>query len=682
MRMTLVERCARKVVQLSRTMKVCIAVTADAIATATMLFAALALRHESILEATTFPPSLYVAAALIPVALFAAMGMYKAIFRFISRGNIFAAAAGMVGSTALLAIYNSTLAPRAPFSTIVFAGCLGLLYIIGSRVLVREWLYFRRGQKQRVLIFGAGDTGAQLIRSLRDSGQFIPVAFIDDDPTLQRRVIGGLTVHSPEKIGELIHDESISSVLLAMPTSSRRKRQLILKSLEIYPVHVRTVPAIGDIVAGHASVADLCEVDPSDLLERDPVPPNEALLAACITNKVVMMSGAGGSIGSELCRQILRLRPKRLLLMEMSEPALYQIDRELQMLCKTTGLSVEIVPLLGNAHHRNRAREIMQAYRVQTVYHAAAYKHVPIVEQNVIEGIHNNVFSSWYLAEAALEAQVETFVLISTDKAVNPTNVMGATKRLAELTLQALQERSTHTRFCMVRFGNVLESSGSVVPLFREQIQRGGPVTVTHRDIIRYFMTIPEASQLVLQAGSMGRGGDVFVLDMGRPLRIEDLARRMIRLMGLTVRDEQNPEGDIEITYTGLRPAEKLFEELLIGGNVTGTEHPMIMRAMEPHLPWSELKEILAEMLEALDTFDCQHARELLMRTVNEYRPDSGLRDLVWLQTQQGEPERASVTHIHAHRGRTPRAAAGTTSVALDRGEATAAMTEQQQLLQ
>jgi UDP-N-acetylglucosamine 4,6-dehydratase len=682
MRMTFVERCASKVVQLSRAAKICIAVAADAFATAAMLFAALALRHESMTAAANVPWSLYAAAALIPVAIFAAIGMYRAIFRFISRGSIFAAACGMVASTVLLALYNWTLDHRAPFSTVVFGGCLGLLYVIGSRVLVRELFYFRRGQKQRVLIYGAGDTGAQLIRSLRDSGQYIPVAFIDDDRALQGRVIGGLRVYPQASIGELIRDEDVSSVLLAVPTSSRRKRQLILKSLEIHPVHVRTVPDISDIVAGHASVADLCEVDPSDLLERDPVPPNEALLAACIANKVVMVSGAGGSIGSELCRQILRLRPQRLLLVEMSEPALYHIDRELQLLCKTAALNVEIIPLLGNAHHRNRAREIMQAYRVQTVYHAAAYKHVPIVEQNVIEGIHNNVFSSWYLAEAALEAQVATFVLISTDKAVNPTNVMGATKRLAELTLQALQARSTHTRFCMVRFGNVLESSGSVVPLFREQIKRGGPVTVTHRDIIRYFMTIPEASQLVLQAGSMGRGGDVFVLDMGRPLRIEDLARRMIRLMGLTVRDEQNPDGDIEITYTGLRPAEKLYEELLIGENVTGTEHPMIMRAMEPHLPWSELKEILAEMLDALDRFDCLHARELLIRTVTEYRPDSRIQDLVWLQTQQSGPELANVTHIHAHRVRAPRLAPGTTTVVLDRGDAAPALGEQHQQLQ
>jgi FlaA1/EpsC-like NDP-sugar epimerase len=387
-------------------------------------------------------------------------------------------------------------------------------------------------------------------------------------------------------------------------------------------------------------------------LGRDLVPPNEKLLAACIRDKVVMVSGAGGSIGAELCRQIIQQAPARLLLVEMSEPALYHIDRELRLLCKARDIDVEIVPLLGNAHHRKRAREIMQKFGVQTVYHAAAYKHVPIVEQNIIEGIHNNVFSTWYLAEAALEAKVETFVLISTDKAVNPTNVMGATKRLAELTLQALQQRSAVTRFCMVRFGNVLESSGSVVPLFREQIKRGGPVTVTHRDIIRYFMTIPEASQLVLQAGSMGKGGDVFVLDMGQPLRIEDLARRMIHLMGLTVKDEENPDGDIEIVYTGLRPAEKLYEELLIGENVMGTDHPRIMRAIEHHIPWSRLREVLADLLEALDAFDCARAREILIDAVAEYRPDSPIQDLVWMQSVSADADRANVTELRTHRAR------------------------------
>jgi len=398
---------------------------------------------------------------------------------------------------------------------------------------------------------------------------------------------------------------------------------------------VQTVPSVGDLVSGSARVADVREVDAADLLCRDPVPPNEALLVACIRGKRVMVTGAGGSIGSELCRQILRARPRALLLLEMSELALYNIDRELRLAAQREDIAVEILPLLGNAHHKYRVREILQNFQVETVYHAAAYKHVPIVEHNIIEGLHNNVYSTWHAAEAALECKVETFVLISTDKAVNPTNVMGATKRFAEIVLQGLQQRGATTRFCMVRFGNVLESSGSVVPLFREQIRRGGPVTVTHPDVIRYFMTIPEAAQLVLQAGAMAKGGDVFVLDMGKPIRITELARRMIQLSGLTVRDEANPDGDIEIQFTGLRPAEKLFEELLIGKNVTGTEHPMIMRAVEHALPWPRVEELLEEVGTAMRRFDCRAAREVLMQAVEEYRPSTDIQDLVWARRPQ-----------------------------------------------
>lgn len=674
----LLERCARGATRLPRAAKTWTVALTDAVAMPVALLLALALKLESLDAALDAPAWLYAAAAIVPAGALALFGAYRAVFRFISPDVIFRSALAVLAASALLALFNFSLVERpAAVQSIAIFTALALLYIVGSRALAREWLYFRRGQKQRIAIYGAGVAGAQLVRALRASGQFSPLAFVDSDPALTDRMIAGIRVYDPARLPELIQKKRIASVLLAIPSCTRRQRQLILKSLEPYPVHVRTVPDISDIVAGHASVADLRDVEPSDLLEREPVAPNESLLQACISGKVVMVSGAGGSIGSELCRQILRLEPARLLLLEMSEPALYHIDRELRAIAAAQKVEVDIVPLLGNAHHRDRVREIMQQYRAQTVYHAAAYKHVPIVEQNIIEGIHNNVFSTWYLAEAALESRVETFVLISSDKAVNPTNVMGATKRFAELTLQALQRRSTATRFCMVRFGNVLESSGSVVPLFREQIKRGGPVTVTHRDVIRYFMTIPEASQLVLQASAMGHGGDVFVLDMGKPLRIEDLARRMIQLMGLSARDASNPDGDIEIVYTGLRPAEKLYEELLIGGNVTGTEHPMIMRAMEPHLPWPELKEILAQMLDALDEFDCLRARELLMRTVTEYRPDSSLQDLVWLQSQQVEPELANVTHIRAHRTRTARLAATSPNAIVDHGDGGAALGEQ-----
>ena len=457
--------------------------------------------------------------------------------------------------------------------------------------------------------------------------------FIDDRVALQGSQINGLRVYSPEDLSQLVVTRKIDRVLLAMPSASHRRRREVLAGLEPLSVHVQSLPDLADIISGKARIDELREFNVCDLLGRDPVPPNPQLFASCISRKSVMVTGAGGSIGSELCRQILRVAPTRLVLFEMSELALYTIERELQEIALREPLEVEIIPLLGNASDSERVREVLLAYGVQTVYHAAAYKHVPIVEHNVIRGIHNNVVCTWNTAQAALETGVETFVLISTDKAVNPTNVMGATKRLAELVLQGLQERTTATRFCMVRFGNVLGSSGSVVPLFQEQIRRGGPVTVTHPQVIRYFMTIPEAAQLVIQAGSMAKGGDVFVLDMGRPVRIDDLARRMINLMGLSVRDPSNPEGDIEITYTGLRSAEKLFEELLIGNNITKTDHPMIMRAMEHSIPWGRMQQILDALCSAIQSNECVRALSILREAVAEYRPAEDICDYVWTRS-------------------------------------------------
>jgi FlaA1/EpsC-like NDP-sugar epimerase len=633
MSLSWLERSAHRAARFPRWAKVLLTVTADAGSAALALLCAVLLRGESFSAALDVSPWLFLLAATACVACLFAIGVYRAVFRFITQGGLLKTTVGVVAAAGVLWFVNENWVekPISGHAITIFA-LLTLLYMFVSRSLVRELLYFKRGAKERVVIYGAGSTGARLARALRESGQYLPVAFVDDDSALQGRTVSGIKVHRPKALPTLLKRHSIASVLLAVPSYSRRERQAILKSLEAFPVSVRTVPDIDDIMSGQATVTDLRDVDANDLLGRDPVAPNEALLDACIRNKVVMVSGAGGSIGSELCRQILRLAPRKLILLEISEVALYSIESELRSQADSQGPA--IIALLGNALHLPRLREVMQTYGVQTVYHAAAYKHVPIVEQNVIEGIHNNVFSTWCMAEAALDARVETFVLISTDKAVNPTNVMGASKRLAELTLQALQERSTSTRFCMVRFGNVLESSGSVVPLFREQIKRGGPVTVTHRDVIRYFMTIPEAVQLVLQAGSMAQGGDVFVLDMGEPVRILDLARRMIHLMGATIRDEANPEGDIEIQFTGLRPGEKLYEELLIGSNVTGTDHPRIMRADEPHLSWKELKDVLATLRAAIEAFDCEAARELILKTVAEYRPSCGIQDLVWQHNQ------------------------------------------------
>jgi FlaA1/EpsC-like NDP-sugar epimerase len=552
----------------------------------------------------------------------------------------------------VLSLVNLALGERGiAFTAIAVYWALALVYVGGSRIVVRNLLDTRRIGADRAIIYGAGSAGAQCVAALRLSGQFDPVAFLDDDTSLQGSIVAGVEVFPPSDLRRLIEEESAKVLMLALPSQSRRRRQEILKSLEPFAVRVMTVPDISALLSGTARVEDVRDVEAGDLLGRDPVPPNEKLFEACIRGKVVMVTGAGGSIGSELCRQIVRLRPRRLVLFEMSEVALYAIDRELRLLIERDRLDLELASILGNAHHKYRVREVIHAYGVQTVYHSAAYKHVPIVEQNVIEGIHNNVISTWYTAEAALECGVETFVLISTDKAVNPTNVMGATKRLAEMVLQGLHHRGGRTKFCLVRFGNVLESSGSVVPLFREQIRLGGPVTVTHRDVIRYFMTIPEAAQLVLQAGAMAQGGDVFVLDMGKPIRIADLARRMISLSGLTVRDEANPDGDIEIQFTGLRPAEKLFEELLIGTNVSGTEHPMIMRAMEHSLSWEAMQALLHDLLVAMEQFDVRAARQLLLYGVQEYRPSTDLADQVFCRRENEKKlSQSKVTSLQARR--------------------------------
>jgi len=533
-------------------------------------------------------------------------------------------------TAAVMAVSSVMNYSSAPIRVGVVFWAFALILVVGGRVAARMFLIRRNANREPVIVYGAGEAGAQLIAALINADDYLPVALIDDNPNLQGQRIHELKVYSPDQFENVVTTTAAHRVLLAIPSASRRKRRQVLELLSEFPVRVQTMPEIKDIVSGKASVDDIRDVEVKELLSRDTVPPSAKLLGATITGKRVLVTGAGGSIGSELCRQILALKPARIILLELSEASLYRIEKELEKLALNLETVPEIVPLLGSAHHENRVREIFQAFEIQTVYHAAAYKHVPIVEHNLFEGIHNNVFGTLHSARAAIDAGVENFVLISTDKAVNPTSVMGATKRLSEQILQCYNSRGTKTRLCIVRFGNVLESSGSVVPLFRDQIRNGGPVTVTHRDIIRYFMTIPEAAQLVIQAGAMAQGGDVFVLDMGEPVKISDLARRMIRLMGLTVRDEDNPDGDIEIKYTGLRPAEKLFEELLIGTNVTGTEHPRILRADEDHLSLEVLSNCLDELEGASEALDYGKARDILLRTVTEYSPSNGIDDLVW----------------------------------------------------
>jgi FlaA1/EpsC-like NDP-sugar epimerase len=626
---------AEAILALPRQTKRFIMVCADAVAIPTALWAALALKFDRLDPALERTFAYFLVAIASALFFFAVFGLYRAVIRFVGPRAMLTVIAGVSLSVLVLAAFDRLVAShQIPLSAFGIYWALALPYVGGSRFVARYLFLYRTGARgksiARVAIYGAGNAGARACSVLLGGTDFEPVAFIDDKKSLQGSNINGVRVYAAESLPELVRQRKVDRILLAMPSASRRRRREILSELEPLGVRVQSLPNLSDLISGRAQISELRDVDVSDLLGRDPVPPRPKLFGSCIRGKCVLVTGAGGSIGSELCRQIVRLGPSRLVLFEMSELALYNIERELEEIAAHERLTVEIVPLLGNAHHRHRVREVLSAFAVQTVYHAAAYKHVPIVEHNVIEGIHNNVISTWYTAEAALETGVETFVLISTDKAVNPANVMGATKRLAELVLQALQERTTHTRFCMVRFGNVLASSGSVVPLFQEQIRRGGPVTVTHPDVIRYFMTIPEAAQLVVQAGSMANGGDVFVLDMGRPVRIDDLARRLVNLMGLTVRDANNPDGDIEIEYTGLRAAEKLFEELLIGSNVTGTDHPMILRAIEHRLPWAKMQQLLNELLVALASFDCHRALALLAESVAEYQAEVEIRDYVW----------------------------------------------------
>lgn len=601
---------------------------------------------------------LFFFAPLTALPFLVRMGLYRAVLRYIGNEallTIFKAVSlgVLLFAVVLFAYRNEFLIPR---SVIFSYWWLCLVFLGGFRLVLRQfflgdWFFSglhprARSDIPRVAIYGAGAAGNQLLAALRQQHSLLPVAFIDDDPSLHKRVIAGLRVYGASNVVKMIGELGVSEILLALPSISRGRRREILERLEPLPVHVRSIPGIVDIAAGRVNVADLQEVDIADLLGRDAVEPRAELLHRCIEQQVVMVTGAGGSIGSELCRQILLGNPQTLLLFEHSEFNLYAIHAELQQQIQRQALSVELVPILGSVQDFAHLHEVMRLWRVATVYHAAAYKHVPMVEHNVVEGVQNNVMGTLNAARSAVEAAVANFVLISTDKAVRPTNVMGATKRLAEMVLQAFAgetELAGHdgnivpmrTRFTMVRFGNVLGSSGSVIPLFRQQIARGGPVTVTHPNITRYFMTIPEAAQLVIQAGSLGQGGDVFVLDMGESVQIVDLARRMIQLTGLSVRDESNPDGDIAIEFSGLRPGEKLYEELLIGDNVSSTEHPKIMRASEELLAWPELQVLLERLDRACAAGDCEQIRGLLREGVKGYVPESGLVDLQYRRRQR-----------------------------------------------
>lgn len=572
---------------------------------------------------------------IVSIGLFVRLGLYRAVLRYVSFRVLWTILLGAFLSTCFFVIsafYFDIFLPRTV--SVIYLSFLVLL-VGGVRLFFRALLNTTRLARTQVLIYGAGSSGRQLQVALLQGNEFYPVAFVDDDPGKQGCVIQGCTVYHSAQLPTLIELHGVQKILLAIPSSTRARRQEVIKALEPLSCEVLSIPGMADLVNGSARIDQLNEVSIDDLLGRDPVEPVIRLMEANITGKAVMVTGAGGSIGSELCRQILRCHPSQLVLFELSEYALYDLHKNLSEQCQREGIATELIPLLGSVQRQHRLKTVMQSFRIQTVYHAAAYKHVPLVEFNIIEGVRNNVFGTLYAAQAAIEAGVETFVLISTDKAVRPTNTMGASKRMAELVLQALTREKHQTRFCMVRFGNVLGSSGSVVPLFRQQIDKGGPITLTHPDIIRYFMTIPEAAQLVIQAGAMGEGGDVFVLDMGQPVRIMELAKRMIRLSGLTLRDELRPDGDIAIEVTGLRPGEKLYEELLIGDDARGTEHSRIMVAQETWLPWFRLRPLLASLDDACHRFDHQQVRDILMNAPAAFEPTDGICDLVWLARKQ-----------------------------------------------
>ena len=590
---------------------------------------------------------------LFPLAVVATVpalygfGLYHSIVRHASSSLAYVIVKGVsVGTLLMIAVWVIARGPLVPRSSWIIYWLIAVASIGASRFLLRDFLrerIRRSPQRNRVAIYGAGEAGVQLAQALAHGPEFEPVLFVDDSPELQGSQVAGLKVRRPGRLPRLVESEQISTVLLAMPSAPHRRRREIIDQLGTLSVKVMAMPSLAEIAAGTRRVDDVREVDIEDLLGRDPVEPRRELLERCITGKTVLVTGAGGSIGAELCRQIAQLEPRRLVLFEQSEPALFRIEQEVIKLVAGHGTPVESV--LGSVVHRHRVQRVMETFGVDTVYHAAAYKHVPMVEHNPIEGVQNNVMGTLHAAEAAAAAGVSTFVLVSTDKAVRPTNVMGATKRFAELILQALAGQGGSTRFCMVRFGNVLASSGSVVPVFREQIRHGGPVTVTHEEVTRYFMTIPEAAQLVLQAGALGRGGDVFVLDIGEPVRILDLARQMIRLSGLEVKEGEDSDGDIEIRVTGLRPGEKLYEELLIGERDEPTEHPRIRRASEESLPWPVVQGFVARLQAASKACDHAALRAVLQEAVRGYVPEGDIVDRLWVA------QRATGTS----RGQTPR---------------------------
>ena len=572
----------------------------------------------------------------ITILINTVFGLYHSVVRYLGAKTIAVVTLSVFISACALAISSMYFNVFVPRSIPIMYAIFLIVLMGGSRLVMRSLASnILQSRKLNVIVYGAGSSGIQLVNSLNKSVEYNPVAFIDDNKKLQRLSLNGVKVYGNQSIDKLIERHNVQRILLAMPSAGKSQRAKILNSLEKFKLQVLAIPGVADLVSGKSKIDDFVKVSILDLLGRDAVRPNQDLLHADIKDKVVMVTGAGGSIGSELCRQIINQQPKALVLFELTEFALYSIHKELENTLAKLGVTIDLYPILGSVAKQVHVEKVMQSFSVQTVYHAAAYKHVPLVEYNVIEGVSNNIFGTLRCAQAAINSKVETFVLISTDKAVRPTNVMGASKRMAELCLQALASQNEHTtRFCMVRFGNVLGSSGSVVPLFQSQIEKGGPITLTHKDITRYFMTIPEAAQLVIQAGAMGMGGDVFVLDMGKPVKIYDLASKLIHLSGLHLIHEGNPDGDIAIEETGLRPGEKLYEELMIGNDVEKTGNERIMTASEVFLPWDELNIMLGDLEQSCNNFDHESIRDILLNAPTEFSPSDGICDLVYLNNK------------------------------------------------
>lgn len=637
-----IKKLANWFMSMPRIIKQIIMASSDAILLIGALWAAFSMRLGVFYFPQLSEVLFFLMVPLIAIPVFTGFKLYRAIIRFI---GIKAISMVFYGVTVYAAVWGVVAflfwIDGFPRSVALINWMVSVLFVGGSRMVARSWLLgshvaFPQYDKPKckVLIYGAGASGIQTAMALAYSKEYIPAGFIDDDVALQGRFINSLPVYPLERLQDLIENRQIREVLLAMPSVLRSKRCEIIKKLEVFRVRVKTLPGLADLADGKVKVEDIKDIDLDDLLGRERVEPLPELIHANILNKVVMVTGAGGSIGSELCRQILKYEPKTLLLFEQNEYALYTIEHELTRIKSYGGEAdnqigqIQIVPFLGTVCDRVRLEMICSTFGVQSIYHAAAYKHVPMVEKNPVEAVHNNIFGTLSVAEAAINSGVDTFVLVSTDKAVRPTNTMGATKRFAELILQGLSRKAdVKCRFTMVRFGNVMGSSGSVIPLFRKQIKNGGPVTVTDLRMTRYFMTIPEAAELVIQAGALGTGGDVFVLDMGTPIKIVDLATRMIRLSGLEVRSPTHPNGDIEIMITGIRPGEKLYEELLIGEKVLPTVHPLIMREQDEELDGASVKEYLAYLSEACAQYDQHKIRDILCQVVGGFNPQCGIED-------------------------------------------------------